>query len=233
MDQANQPPSGEKSTLQVSHPARPSRDGGRLVFSSRISAGSDAGEEERRGNMNSAGDRFIFPWQVSGSYLPLSFPIFLPPSPLGRACFLEVSPGTAAWLRSVAMTAWPSSDIVLNKSGTYMSLVAPRCFPWSTSCPSFTFFALWLTSRKRRPCLRRLCHVRTQLGLCVVTPTARCLCVKWKMWEKTQMFIWFPVAWLTLCHWLQLFHNVVTFFFDYVTSLKPSHATPPSWNYNT
>lgn len=168
MDQANQPPSGEKSTLQVSHPARPSRDGGRLVFSSRISAGSDAGEEERRGNMNSAGDRFIFPWQVSGSYLPLSFPIFLPPSPLGRACFLEVSPGTAAWLRSVAMTAWPSSDTVLNKSGTYMSLVAPRCFPWSTSCPSFTFFALWLTSRKRRPCLRRLCHVRTQLGLCVV-----------------------------------------------------------------
>jgi len=43
MDQANHAPSGEKSTLHVSQPARPSRDGGRRVFSSSTRAGSAAG----------------------------------------------------------------------------------------------------------------------------------------------------------------------------------------------
>lgn len=52
IDQANHAPSGEKSTLQVSHPARPTRDGGRLVFSSRMRAGSDAAGKARRGNMS-------------------------------------------------------------------------------------------------------------------------------------------------------------------------------------
>lgn len=70
IDQANQAPSGEKSTLQVSHPARPTRDGGRLVFSSRIRAGSDAGEG-RKGNINSEADRFI-------ASLPLNSSSFRP-----------------------------------------------------------------------------------------------------------------------------------------------------------
>lgn len=50
MDQANQSPFGEKSTLHVSHPARPSKDGGRLVFSSKRRVGSEA--ERRTGNKN-------------------------------------------------------------------------------------------------------------------------------------------------------------------------------------
>lgn len=49
MDQANHAPSGEKSTLHASQPARPSRDGGRRVFSSRIRVVSEAaGVRERR-----------------------------------------------------------------------------------------------------------------------------------------------------------------------------------------
>lgn len=55
IDQANQAPSGEKSTLQVSQPARPTKDGGRLVFSSRMRAGSEAAGG-RKGNMNSTVD---------------------------------------------------------------------------------------------------------------------------------------------------------------------------------
>lgn len=52
MDQANHAPSGEKSTLHVSHPASSSSDGGRLVFSSRRSAGSDAAGRGGGGHRN-------------------------------------------------------------------------------------------------------------------------------------------------------------------------------------
>lgn len=65
MDQANQFPSGEKSTLHVSQPARPSRDGGRRVFSSRIRDGSAAGGTDAAWTQQLTG-RVVFPTSRHG-----------------------------------------------------------------------------------------------------------------------------------------------------------------------
>ncbi len=65
-----------------------------------------------------------------------SFHIFEPPSLSRGAIFLTVSPETAAWLRSVALTTRASTEMVQICVITYMLFAAPRCFPWSTSFTS-------------------------------------------------------------------------------------------------
>lgn len=91
MDQANQSPFGEKSTLHVSHPARPSKDGGRLVFSSRRRVGSDAGGRAAKDKRRSLkkGER-----------------VHPPPEPFVLSSPLDVCPGSAAaaWLLGQTLT---------------------------------------------------------------------------------------------------------------------------------
>lgn len=86
MDQANQSPFGEKSTLHVSHPARPSKDGGRLVFSSRRRVGSEA-EGRERTPMRRRRRSFILHWsRVS----PGSATAWIPGQTLTRRRWLRV-----------------------------------------------------------------------------------------------------------------------------------------------
>lgn len=95
MDQANQSPFGEKSTLHVSHPARPSKDGGRLVFSSRRRVVSGAeGRAGKKGNIHERANANILTRRPFFSP-PLWMFLQAPPPPPSGYKHLHVAAGSA------------------------------------------------------------------------------------------------------------------------------------------
>lgn len=139
MDQANQAPSGEKSTLHVSHPARPSRDGGRLVFSSRIRVGS--GAAGRRGDMGiTPRNQTNPPPKHADSGGGDSASRLRSPSPSAHP---PARPSPARSLPSLGCFSSEERRLTTSKTRlwTYVSSGAPRCSPWSTS--SHIRFASW------------------------------------------------------------------------------------------